>query len=242
MAARARTLLQLRTAVRAQCMIESETDLVSNTTLNGWINESIQDFRIELSNAEVPFHLTSTTGTLTAGVVSGTAYGSVPLPNEAFAVYGLELTVAGRIVNVEPMTFGERNDHQSGTTKTGVPSGFVVTSVGIESTTSVGAGTILLSPAPDQAYAYRLHFLPVWSDLTDDTHVFNTIAGGDRWVVWDVCVKVAARINDAKKQEAIAMREREIAMARIVKTIKRINRSGPVRRRDSRAERWPERA
>lgn len=218
-------------------MIESETDLFSNTLLNEWINESIQDFRIELSNADVEFHLTSATGALTVGVVSGTAHGSLPLPDNAFAVYGLDLTVDGQIVNVSPMSFSGRNDHQSGTTKTGVPSGFHISAVGQESTTSVGAGTIILSPAPDAAYPYRLYYLPVWADLTDDTHVFNTIGGGDRWVVWDVCVKVAARINDAKNQEGIATREREMALGRIVKTIKRMNRSGPVRRRDSRAER-----
>jgi len=218
-------------------MIESETDLVSNTILNEWINESIQDFRIELSNADVEYHLTNTSGTLTTGVVSGTAHGSLPLPDSAFAVYALDLTVDGQIVNVPPMSFADRNDHQSGTTKTGVPAGFHITSVGQESTTTVGNGTILLSPAPDAAYPYRLYYLPVWVDLSDDTHVFNTIGGGDRWVVWDVCVKVACRTNDAKKQEAIATRERELAMVRIVKTIKRMNRAGPVRRRDSRAER-----
>lgn len=223
-------------------MLESETDLVSNTTLNDWINESIQDFRIELSNADVEFHLTSASGTLTAGVVSGTAHGSMPLPDNAFAVYGLDLTVGGQLVNVDPMTFSSRNDHQCGTTKTGVPTGFHISGVGLESETTVGTGTIILSPAPDAAYAYRLYYLPVWVDLDEDDDVFNTIGGGDRWVVWDVCVKVAARINDAKKQGDIALREREIALDRIVKTIKRMNRAGPVRRRDSRGERWPERS
>jgi hypothetical protein len=222
-------------------MIESETDLVSNTVLNEWINESIQDFRIELSNSDVEFHLTSASGALTAGVVSGTAHGSLPLPDNAFAVYGLDLTVGGQIVNVPPMSFSDRNDHQSGTTKTGVPAGFHISAVGQESETTVGAGTIILSPAPDAAYPYRLYYLPVWADLDEDDDAFNTIGGGDRWVVWDVCVKVAARINDAKKQGDIAAREREMAMARIVKTIKRMNRAGPVRRRDSRGERWPER-
>lgn len=222
-------------------MLESETELVTDTVLNEWINESIQDFRIELSNSDIEFHLTSASGTLTAGVVSGTAHGSMPLPDNAFAVYAIDLTVGGQIVNVNPMTFSSRNDNQCGTTKTGVPTGFHISAVGQETDNLVGSGTIILSPAPDAAYPYRLYYLPVWVDLDQDTDVFNTIGGGDRWVVWDVCVKVAARINDAKNQEAIATREREVAMGRIVKTIKRMNRAGPVRRRDSRSERWPER-
>lgn len=237
MAARSKTLLQLRTAVRGRCMIESELDLFPNALLNDWINESIQDFRLELSNEDVEAFLTTTTGTLTVGVVSGAAHGSVPLPDSAYAVYGLDITVGGRVWAVPPMGFGERNDHQSGETKTGVPAGFHITNIGAESETSVGAGTIILSPAPDSAYPYRLWYLPVWVDLDEDDDVFNTVGGGDRWVVWDVCVKVAHRINDAKNQLAIAAGERDRAMRRIVTTIKRMNRAGPVRRRDSRGER-----
>lgn len=237
MAARSRTLLQLRTAVRGRCMIESETDLVSNTLLNEWINESIQDFRLELSNEDVEAFMTVATGTLTAGVVSGAAHGSLTLPDSAYAVYGLDITVGDRLVNVPPMSFAERNDYQCGTSKTGVPLGFHITNIGAESETSVGSGTIILAPAPDAAYAYRLWYLPVWTDLDEDDDVFNTVGGGDRWVVWDVCVKVAARMNDAKNQAALALSERDRAMARIVKTIKRMNRAGAVRRRDSRAER-----
>jgi hypothetical protein len=218
-------------------MIESETDLFSNTLLNEWINESIQDFRLKLSNEDVEAFMTTATGTLTAGVVSGTAHGSVVYPDSAYALYGLDITVDGRLVNVPPMSFAERNDHQCGTTKTGVPAGFHITNIGAESTTTVGSGTIILAPAPDQAYSYRLWYLPVWTDLSDDTHVFNTVGGGDRWVVLDTCVKVATRINDAKNQAQLFLSERERAMERIVKTIKRMNRAGPVRRRDSRGER-----
>lgn len=218
-------------------MIESELDLFPDSLLTEWINESIQDFRLELTNSDVEFHLTVATGTLTTGTVSGMAHGSVPLPDSAHAVYGLDITVDGRLANVPAMGFGERNDGQCGTTKTGVPAGFHITNVGAESETSVGAGTIILAPAPDAAYPYRLWYLPVWVDLDEDDDVFNTLGGGDRWVVWDVCVKVAMRINDAKKQLEIAMAERESAMRRIVATLKRLNRSGPVRRRDSRGER-----
>jgi hypothetical protein len=239
MAARSRTLLELRAAVRGRCMIESESQLVSDALLNEWINESIQDFRLELSNEDVEAFMTVATGTLTTGVVSGAAHGSLPLPDSAYAVYGLDITVADRLVNVPPMSFAERNDFQCGTQKTGVPAGFHITNIGAESDATVGAGTIILAPAPDAAYAYRLWYLPVWTDLDADTDVFNTVGGGDRWVVWDVCVKVAARTNDAKNQAAIATSERDRAMARIIRTIKRMNRAGAVRRRDSRSERWP---
>lgn len=235
--ARARTLLQLRTAVRARCMIESETGLFTTAILNDWINESIQDLRLELSNSDIEYHMTVATGTLTAGVVSGTAHGRLDLPAEAFAVYGLDLTVDGALLNVPPMSFAERNDYQSGTTKTGVPAGFHIMNAGTESTTTVAAGSLILSPAPDSAYSYRLWYLPAWADLSDDTHVFNGLGGSDQYVIWDVCVKVAMRTNDAKNQEATATRERDISLHRIKTTLKKMNRAGPVRRRDSRGER-----
>lgn len=237
MAARAKTLLQMRTAVRQRNMIESELDLFPNTLINEWINESWQDLRLELSNDDIEYFLTTASGTLTAGVVSGTAHGSLPLPADAHAVYGLDLVVDGGVVAVPPMSFQQRNDFQCGTTKTGVPAGFHITSVGQESTTTVGTGTIILSPAPDAAYAYRLWYLPAWVDISNDTHVFNGIAGCEQWVIWDVSVKVAMRTNDSKNQEAIATRERELTLRRIKATIKRMNRAGPTRRRDSRAER-----
>lgn len=235
--ARSHTLLALRGAVRKRCLIEAETDLFPDAMLTDWINESIQDFRVELSNADVEFYLTSSAGTLTTGVVSGMAHGSVALPNDAHAVYGLQLTVDSQVVNVLPMSFGQRNDFQSGSQKTGVPQGFHVTNIGVETDASVGAGTIILSPAPDAAYPYALWYLPVWVDLIDDTDVFNGLAGGDQWVIWDVCIKVACRIDDSKHQEATALRERERAMARTLKSLKRVNRSGPTQRRDTRSER-----
>lgn len=237
MAARAFTLLQMRTKVRSRCMIESELDLFPNSLLTDWINESWQDLRLELSNDDIEYFLTAATGTLTAGVVSGTAHGSLALPSDAHAVYGLDLVVDGQVIDVDPISFAQRNDGQCGTTKTGVPVGFHITAVGQESTTTVGSGTIILSPAPDAAYPYRLWYLPAWVDLTNDAHVFNGIAGCEQWVIWDVAVKVAIRINDAKNQEAGALREREITMRRLKATIKRMNRAGPVRRRDSRADR-----
>jgi hypothetical protein len=238
--ARARTLTQFRARVRKRCFIEAETDLFPDALLDEWINESIQDFRVELSNSEVEFHLTPITGTLTAGVVSGMAHGSVPLPDDAHAVYGLQLTVDSQIVNVLPMSFADRNDYQSGTSKTGIPLGYHVTNIGTESnsaTPAVNDGTIILSPAPDSAYPYTLWYLPAWEDLVDDGDMFNTIAGGDVWVIWDVCIKVAHRIDDSKNQERIATRERELAMKRTLKSLKRVNRSGPVQRRDTRSER-----
>jgi hypothetical protein len=238
--ARSFTLEQLRGKVRSRFLIEAELDLFPDVLLDEWINESIQDLRVELSNNDVEFYMTHQSGTLTTGVVSGMAHGSLALPDDAWAVYGLQLLVQGEIINVLPMSFQSRNDYQSGTQKTGVPSGYHVTNIGTENETSddVDDGTIILSPAPDAAYPYTLWYLASWQDLVDDTDVFNGIAGCENWVVWDVGVKVACRIDDSKKQEAIATRERELAMKRTLKSIKRVNRSGPVRRRDTQADRY----
>lgn len=235
--ARAFELQELRAKIRSRFLIEAEEDLFPDTLLDEWINESIQDVRIELSNNEVEFYMTPVSGTLTTGVVANMAHGSLPLPDDAWAVYGLQLLVDGQIVNVPPMSFQSRNDYQSGTTKTGVPAGYHVTNIGTEDDDEVDDGTIIVSPAPDSAYPYTLWYLAAWQDLVDDDDVFNSIAGCENWVVWDVGVKVACRIDDSKNQEKIALRERELALKRTLKSIKRFNRAGPVRRRDTRAER-----
>lgn len=235
--ARTRTLGALRDDIRARCTIESEEDFYPTLLLNRWINESWQDLRLELSNQEIEYYLTSATGTVTAGVVSGTAHGSIPLPSNALAVYGVDITVQGRIWPLEPIPFAARGDYQHGTDATGIPGGYHITSVGIEDGAEVGDGTIIVTPAPSSAFDYRVWYLPAWVDLVDDGDVFNTLGGCEQWVIWDVCVKVAMRGNDAKKQEALATREREVAMRRIIKTAKRFARTGPVRRRDARTER-----
>ncbi len=237
--ARTRTLGALRDDVRARCTIESEEAFYPTLMLNRWINESWQDLRLELSNQEVEFYLTSTTGTATAGVVSGTAHGSIPLPDNAVAVYGVDITVAGRIWPLEPIPFQSRADYQHGTDATGIPIGYHITNIGIEDSSDSGVdpGTIILSPAPNESFTYRVWYLPAWVDLVDDGDVFNTLGGCEQWVIWDVCIKVAMRGNDAKKQEALATRERDVAMRRIMKTAKRFNRAGPTRRRDARTER-----
>jgi hypothetical protein len=157
-------------------------------------------------------------------------------------VYGLDLSVDGQIVNVPPITFSSRNDYQSGTTKTGVPAGFHIMNAGTESGASVSAGKLILAPAPDAAYAYNLWYLPSWTDLASDTHVFNGIAGSEQWVIWDVCVKAAIRINDAKNQLAGATSERERAMDRIRRTLKGMNRSGAETAAPRGAERWASRS
>lgn len=239
--ARAFSLLQLRAKVRKRFLIEAELDLFPDALLTEWINESIQDLRVELSNNDVEFYMTPLSGTLTTGVVANMAHGSLALPEDAWAVYGLQLTVAGEIINVLPMSFQSRNDYQSGTTKTGVPSGYHVTNIGTEDnsgTPAVNDGSIILSPAPDAAYPYTLWYLAAFEDLVDDGDFFNSIAGCENWVVWDVGIKVACRIDDSKHQEATALRERELAMKRTLKSIKRVNRGGPVRRRDTQADRF----
>lgn len=237
MAARSRTLAQIRSDVRLRAAIESELTFYPDATLNRWINESWQDLRQELTNNDVEYYLTSTTGTFTPGVTTGTSHAEIPLPDSAVAVYGVDITVQGRIWSLEPMSFQSRVDYQFGSEATGIPCAFHVASVGLESTTTVGNGVIIVTPAPDSAYAYRIWFLPAWVDVTSDANVFNGLAGCEQWVIWDCAVKAAIRGNDAKGQQASFVRERELAMRRIIKTAKRFTRAGPVRRRDSRTER-----
>lgn len=237
MAARTRTLAQLRSDVRVRAAIESDLGFYPDAILNRWLNESWQDLRVELSNGDVEMFLDSETGTTTSGASSGRAFGSIAYPSDAVAIYGLDITLDGRVCDLAPIGFEARNDYQSGPTKTGTPAGYRVLNIGTESTTTVSAGEILLVPAPSSALAYTVWYLPAWVDVTTDAHVFNCQGGTEQWVIWDTCVKVAIRGNDAKNQRVGFESERARAMARIMKGAKRLNRSGPVKRRDVRAER-----
>lgn len=238
MAARTKTLAQLRTAVRERAAIESDLGFYPNSLLNGWINESWQDLRTELSNAESDLFLVRVTGTTTTGAETGTAYGTIAYPSDAAAIYGLDIEVESDMVPLDPISFAERNDYQLGQGRTGTPVGYRVLNIGTESTTTVTAGEIALVPPPASAVPYTLHYLPNWTDVTTDSHVFNCPSGVEQWVIWDTCVKAAIRGNDAKNQRAGFEAERSRAMVRIMKGAKRLTRGGPVKRRDVRAERW----
>lgn len=232
---RTRTLLQLRTRIRLLADTGPDgSDRHPDADVNGFINESCQALRELASDNGHQLYLKSTTGTMTAGVLAGFSFGTVPWPSDCVALYGVDVTVtANDIRSLSPTSFGERNefrDMYGGAT--GIPVSFHVYNVGQEYGASITVGSIAILPAPDRAYPYALWYLPPWIDMTLGTDVFNGIAGWDDWVAWDCVMKLAAADNDMAQTAQIAGAERAKSEARVLKRANSVQRVGPACRRD----------
>jgi hypothetical protein len=74
--------------------------------------------------------------------------------------------------------------------------------------------------------------LPSWTDITDDTFVFDGVAGWDDWVVSDVVLKLASVDNDMVNTAAIETQKQQQAYERLMRSVNSIQSVGPARRID----------
>lgn len=216
---------------------DTTTGRYPNARINKELNASWARAR-ELANLEGDgqMYLTQTSPTtMTSGAINASSsFGSVPWPASAVSVHGIDVVrAANDIYSLTIVPFGDRNtfrDMYGGVT--GPPQGFFVLTVGTESGATVSAGSIGIVPAPDRGYSYTIWYLPVWVDLTQDTDVFNGIAGHEDWAMWDTIIKITAGDNNALGTYNIAVRERDKAEALLKRRVNHMQRTGPLRRRD----------
>jgi len=233
-------LSDLRARVRkeADAGPDTTTGRHTNAEINSMINRSWQDLRSFVcasAGGLAEAYLKATTPTtMTVGPLSGYSFGTVPLPADCVEVHGVDLVVTTNDVrSLEPVSWKDRNLYRDvWGNGTGIPIGFSIYNIGTESTTTVTAGVIAILPAPDRAYTYSIWYVPKWTDLTTDTHVFDGVAGWENWVVWDCVVKLAAADNDMQNVAQIAMTERAAAQDRIAQAAAKLQRVAPVRRID----------
>lgn len=234
--ARTRTIAQLVADVRFRSDTEGLTQRHTDAAIGRLINESWQAMREFLVDHGEPCYLKQATGNLTAGALAGTSFGALSIPTDAIRVFGIDVSVGGTYLSLEPLPFAARNDAST----PGVPQSFFVYNVGTESGATVTAGKIALFPAPDTAYAYSLWYLPAWVDIdvvSFPAYVFDGMAGWEQFVVWDCVVKIAARDDDMRNTFAIATQERELAKAALKSAASSHQRVGPMRRGDTRGRR-----
>lgn len=234
------TLAAMRARVRkeADAGPDTTTGRHTNAEINSMINRSWQDLRAFVCAncgglAEAYLKATTPT-TMTAGMLAGYSFGTIPLPADCVEVHGIDLLVSGTDMrSLEPVSWKDRNLYRDRWGNgTGIPLGFSIYNIGVESTTTVTAGVIAILPAPDKAYTYSIWYIPKWTDLTDDTHVFDGVAGWENWVVWDCVIKIAAPDNDMQNCYQIAAGERERAENSIRGAAAKLQSTAPVRRLD----------
>lgn len=236
MAARTRTLDLLRGDLLYLADIPSGSTRHPTANLNRILNTSWQKMRAMVSEM-CGIYLKPASGTLTAGLTSPYAFGTLSLPDDLASLYAFDVTVAANdIRTVDVVPFSERNEYQSRFgASLGIPEVCHIYNVGTESTTTVTVGKLAIFPAPIQAFAYTLWYLPVWVDIADAnsaTYVFDGLDGWEDWVLQDAVCMIAERDNDMAATYQIAQLERAKAEDRIRTSAARIQRVGPTGRVD----------
>ncbi len=224
--ARTRTLAELEEDVRWQGNAEGVTARHTSARVRRAINQSIQEFRELVSDAGHPYFLRLSTDSLDVGPSGDHAFGTIDISalSPAFLrAYGLDIKVCGVWTPVPPINFEQRNDWQYGTSSNGQPQGFF-----LFNETEVG-----FAPAADQAYEYKLYYLPTWTDLEDDDDTFDGLSGCEEWVVFNAAAKLKLRDNFGEEYAAFAA-ERQRLLEGILARSRSRQHAGATGRNDVR--------
>lgn len=211
------------------------------------INESIRRYREKVSDAGHHHFLQSHSGRLTPGAAVDPSDGETQfawgvlelgvLDPAVVRIYGIDVRNGQRIDELTGIEWKQRNYYQDRFASSDFPQAFFV----------YDAATVGLVPPPNAAYAYTLWYLPDIRDLVGESDVFDPgLVGGEKWVVWDVCHKLASRDNyppmiiaadagRAKVETDIISRAGKISM---VGTMRRLDTKGRNAQKGWRS-RWP---
>jgi hypothetical protein len=226
--ARTVTLLQLRNDIRWQSDNVGFTARHSDADITRAINQSIQRFRLMLSQHGDRKFLVANTGTLTAGATSPYPFGVLNTSAwnpQIVRLFGFDITVQGRVIPLELVPFDMRNDFQRAETGTSANSPPVALA-------QFGSESYAILPASDGAYAYTAWYLPVLADLANDADTFDGVAGWEEWVKWDCVQKLNSRDTNAKAYQ-IAQSE-QVQVWGVIAAACPTKQGGVVRRYDSR--------
>lgn len=183
--ARNATLAVIRRDVQNQADTAGLTTRHPDALIDRLINQSIQRFRERITIEGAQHYLTNTTGLFTAGATSPFPFFVMDLSAAAPAIvriHHVTIDVAGRHKTLVHVPFREYTKW-SGADVTGEPIAWA----------NYQTTGLAIMPAPDQAYAWNVWYLPVLDDLEDDTDEFNGVAGWEDFIVWDVVCRLIVR-------------------------------------------------
>lgn len=192
-------------------------------------NQSIQHFREKVSQTGSRNYLVpSTPGTLAVGATSPYAFTVLDLSAVTPAlvrIFGIDITVQGKVRPLEQIDFESRNDFQDWgySLVTGEPVAFAIYS----------QSKVAILPASNGAYPYVVWYLPVLPDLVADSDTFDGVVGWEEWVANDVMMKVIQR-DQYPQLYASTAAERDRVWEDIERNCSPVKSGGLVRRVDSR--------
>lgn len=196
--ARTVTLLSLRTQARERADME-DSDFISDSELNGYINSSIAAlYELVVQATGEDYYVVSTEFNTVVGQET------YDLPSDFFKAWGMDAKLDNSDwCTLRKFNFRERNRyHDDSFSRRGV-TGIRYRIIG---------SSIYLTPVPDSAVPVRLWYVPAPTKLESDSDTFDGIAGWEEYVVVDAAIKM---LNKEESDVTVLLRERDLLQRRI---------------------------
>ncbi len=227
---RNRTLTNLIADVRRVADIADETDRHPDANIIRELNQSIQAFRLMISQW-CDYYVVSNVSLLTVAagnsVVAGAALGSIA------RLYGLDVQVAGKWREMYPFSLADRNRYEI-TDATGVPTYWREAASTSAATRSID---IIVMPTPDAAYNLRPWYLAASTDLVAGADNFDGMLGWEDWPIYDTALRCVTRDAGVNDNFEVLQAELGRIEARIRQEAKNLKVPGASYRRDTRGRR-----
>jgi hypothetical protein len=171
------TLAQLRTRSRQRADME-DSDFVSDSELNGYINASIAELHDLLVAAYGEDYFLASPHAITTS--NGTA--DYNLPTDFYKIKGVDVRLnSNDWSSIRPFNFNERNRNQD------VTWGIIG---GPNLRYRVMGSKIKFSPTPTGTYSVQLWYVPVATTLASDSDSLNDVNGFSEYVIVDAAIKM----------------------------------------------------
>ena len=172
---------------------QENSTFVTDDELIEFIDLSYKELYNKLIEANSTYFLTSTQ----ISVVGGQDI--YALPTDFYKVQGVDVNVSGdRAISARPFNFEERNRKNY--------NGYYANSFGY----IIRGDSIQFLPTPFGSQNVVLWYIPLPQTITATTDTINTVNGGFRWIVADVCIMVATKEeSDTTSFETEKMRHEE---------------------------------
>ena len=161
---------------------QENDDYIDDANLTLMINDSIGALR-EIINNQDQFHFISSTDITSSGVAT------LPLPADLHEIKGVDLIQGDQAITLESFNFNERNHYNS-------PYWYLGSFDKSIYKYRPHGENLLITPLPAQGEVFRLWYMPVHTQLTQDSDTFNFYNHWDEWVVLDTAIKCMKKEGD----------------------------------------------
>jgi hypothetical protein len=238
-AANTKSVTQIIAGAMQKAGVEGMDDRHPAATMLLWFNDVWAHLRLKLANNGIQgLTVPGSSTALPTAPPTGERYLSLPFPDHAVGVYGVDILKGDKWDPLDPGSFAQRRDYQRSGAR--YPTHWLTLSLPAENGSSAPtAGAIMVWPDTTHGDSYRIWYLKAWVRVTDAA---TLIYGHDTWHEW--AEQALVRLISQKDNDANGtLEEARIKQAEVWADIKRgvqnMNLAQPIQRvrRDRRRSR-----